>query len=127
MRLSLCPALLFLSSLLGACQSGPSSLAPHDLVLERADTLGYEQQVATNGEREVLMISGLSGHSAYTVKQVELVRHPDFLQILVHLHAAGQPGEMGSFEETIAIPAWANRVTFGEENTVIWERPAPAQ
>ncbi|MBC2596448.1 hypothetical protein H5P28_19435 [Ruficoccus amylovorans] len=127
MRPPLFSALLLLSLLLGACQSGPSSLAPQDLVLERADTFNYQQQVATSDGREILMISGLSGHSAYTVEQVELVRHPDFLQILVHLHADGQPGETGTFEETIAIPKWANRVTFGEENTVIWQRPAPTK
>jgi hypothetical protein len=93
-----------------------------DLVLERGDTFQFKEEVTQFGNQEVLVISGLSGHSAYSVDHVDILRHPDHVQILVHLSANGEAGRSGSFEETVAIPAWAERVTYGQEETVIWER-----
>lgn len=104
---------------LGACRSMVPS---PELVLERGDTFQFKEEVTQFGDQEVLVISGLSGHSAYTVDHVDIVRHPDHLQLLVRVSANGAEGRSGSFEQTVAIPAWAKRVTYGQEETVIWER-----
>jgi hypothetical protein len=123
MRSPLRPPALLSTLALALLLAGCRSLIPaQDLVLERGDTFQFKEEVTQFGNQEVLVISGLSGHSAYTVDYVDIVRHPDHLQILVHLSANGEAGRSGSFEETVAIPAWAKRVTYGQEEAVIWER-----
>ncbi len=119
------PVLVLFTLALGACQS----LLPGDFILSRADTFDYHQQVVDENGKKVLIIEGICGHSAYLVDRVDVIRHPDSLQIMVHLVPATQSGVNGSFEKAIAIPPDVNRITYGEDETVIWERDrhSPAQ
>jgi len=68
-------------------------------------------------------IAGLAMHSALMVHRIETLRETRSLRVRVLLRMAKE-GASGSFETVVQVPKDVDRILFGDEGVVIWERPA---
>lgn len=107
--------LLILTAIIAAC-------AGSERILESKDVLFFKvQQVASSPLK--IELSGLSGHSAMSVRKITEVVNGESLQIVVYLTLATS-GSSGNFDYTVTVPPSANSISFGNEKTVIWTRNA---
>jgi hypothetical protein len=108
------------------------------MVLEWKDTFQTEVIDATSGPEPKLTISGLAGHSAYTVDDIEVATTGTTIDVRVHLMLANvhralvraglardlppRAGSSGGFSYDLPIPATVNEVRFGNRRTLVWKR-----
>ncbi len=91
-------------------------------ILEAKDVQFFKVETVGQPPDQHLHLSGLAFNSAMVVKQIAAERHGSQLAVLVYLESA-RPGKSGSFTYELAIPSWAQQITFGTHATIIWSRP----
>ena len=93
-------------------------------VLERNAALGVKvAEFRSNGGGQFVRVSGFSGESACTVKNVTVKRYGPSVAVFVHVHLAHK-GEAGDFQYDVPVPSDVNSIRFGNEGSVIWNREA---
>ncbi|MCL4678970.1 MAG: hypothetical protein KJ017_10325 [Alphaproteobacteria bacterium] len=96
-----------------ACSTGKT-------ILELKDTQFYSA-VQTGQSPATIQLSGLALHSSLAVGNISSTENGDTTQILINLVPA-RAGLSGRFEYTYVVPHHVNTVTYGRENTPIWNR-----
>ena len=89
--------------------------------LEARDIQFFKVSATQVDSKTTLHLSGLAFHSALAVDKLSQVRDGNTLRLTISLVPA-RPGLSGSFDYTIVIPPKTLRVTFGDEQKVIWAR-----
>lgn len=107
-------AWLFLVGVLAGCSGFSRSL-----VLERATVANLKVSEETRNDKVYLVFSGLSGHSAYAVKDVDIagIEGGKWVKVRVTSDTAGRRGD---FTFVIEQTPGLSRVVFGERKEVIW-------
>jgi hypothetical protein len=62
-------------------------------------------------------------HSALSVHRIETLREARAVRVRVLLRLARE-GSSGSFDTVVQVPEDVDRILFGDEGVVVWERPA---
>jgi hypothetical protein len=70
---------------------------------------------------KTVQISGLSGQSAYSVKETKISGSGTDINLKIELVPASK-GLSSSFSVNVAISPETTAITFGDEKAVIWER-----
>jgi len=98
------------------------SNAAHAEILERDDIMGYKQEVLSK-DPLIIKISGLSAHSALSVKRIYTKSEGKTITIYIKLiFAPGDYDYSGSFEYLLQIPDDIDTVQIGEKKVVFWDR-----
>lgn len=99
-----------------------NAIAMGQLILEQGETINL-QVVEVNQDDQLIgiMISGLSGHSALVVRNITEIPEGETIRVHVYLGLAKE-GLSGSFQYMVGIDDKVNRLLFGAENSVIWQR-----
>lgn len=92
-----------------------------NMVLEMEQTFNFSKKIVELDGESFLKISGLSGHSAFSVVSFEIIYHRESVQILIHLTSSNTEGLSGSFEELVKIPKSKKEIVFGLEKNLIWD------
>jgi hypothetical protein len=95
----------------------------HTTVLEHSSVIGFKAVETSKPESTVVRISGLSGHSALSIKKITTVREGTSQVVLVHVFL-GRSGTSGSFSYDVIVPNSVNEIRFGKERVTIWTRKA---
>jgi hypothetical protein len=66
-------------------------------------------------------VSGSSGHSALSVKNISTKKDGSSVVVLVHLFLARR-GTTGDFKYDVVLPDSVNEIRFGKDKAVIWQR-----
>ena len=91
-----------------------------DMVLALNDVQFFKaQEISTSPV--TIRLSGLAFHSSLAVRNITTLQGSDSLQVLVHM-APAVSGMSGSFSYDLVVPASVDRVSFGEEKALIWDR-----
>ena len=91
-----------------------------DMVLALSDVQFFKaQEISTSPV--TIRLSGLAFHSSLAVRNITTLQGSDSLQVLVHM-APAVSGMSGSFSYDLVVPASVDRVSFGEEKALIWDR-----
>jgi hypothetical protein len=88
------------------------------MVLEKEYTWNFRVTELNGNE---LRVSGLSGHSAFAVSKITVVRKRQDLIMCVRL-ALGRSGLRGDFDYVICLQPEIDRVLFGRDRIEIWRR-----
>lgn len=97
------------------------TFAESKMILEYKD-IQFPKVVESDSDGvKSIAISGLAFHSSLAVGKIESKANDSIMTVYIYLVPARQ-GLSGSFDYTIAIPSSINKVLFGEQKTVIWER-----
>jgi hypothetical protein len=93
------------------------------MVLELKYVAGFKVEEIQNDQTSYLKISGLAMHSALYIDRVEQKQKGDDLVVLLYLSLSPR-GQLssGSFDITIELKPTINRVLFGEDKKMVWER-----
>ena len=88
-------------------------------ILELDDIFRFETEYLQ--ESETLRISGIAGHSSYSVTEISTKHIGAELIVEIKL---GRPREglSGGFDYTIDVPPTVERVLLGKERKEIWHR-----
>lgn len=89
-------------------------------ILELKDVLSFSA-TQVSADPLTIKVSGLAGHSALVVSKITVIQKNEAATIVAHLALASE-GKSGSFDYAYAVPASVNRVSFGSEGSVIWNR-----
>jgi hypothetical protein len=99
-----------------------------DMVLALKDVQFFDTQEISLSPLTI-RISGLAFHSSLVVHEITAIQDGDTLLVLVHLVPTRQ-GLSGTFRYDLVVPESVNKITFGEEKALIWDRrsrSAPVQ
>jgi len=95
------------------------------MVLERRNVVNLRVEEIGNGDPAAVRISGLSGHSAYSVKTITSQQDGSSIDVLVHLFLARR-GTTGNFRYDVVVPDSVSDIRFGSAREIIWTRkPKP--
>ena len=89
--------------------------------LERKDVMDFRVVELQRAPSTIVRISGLSGHSAMSVKNIKSRVNGDAIDVDVLLFLA-RKGTSGSFQYDITVPENATRICFGKAREMIWQR-----
>ena len=95
----------------------------HTVTLERTNVIGLDVAEIRDHGFLTVRISGLSGNSALSVKDISTQRAGSSLVVLVHLFLARRE-TTGSFKYDVLVPDSVNEIRFGEDKAIIWQRRA---
>lgn len=101
-----------LTSLLG-CAS--------ERILEYRDTLQFQVSENSREDQDVVRISGLCGHSAMSVKKINIVHVDGDVEVEVVV-GLSRGNESGSFSQDVTLTSNVARIVFGKERYEIWRR-----
>lgn len=90
-------------------------------VLELKDVAGFKISETKNSDGLELEISGLAFHSSLAVQELITARRDGDLEVKVILTPTSK-GRTGSFAYKLGVDGDVNRVLFGNERKVIWQR-----
>ena len=93
------------------------------IVLERRTVMNMRVVELEHGPPAVLRISGLSGHSACSVKDVQSRIENTSVVVTVRVFLA-RKGTSGYFQHDVVVPEYVNEIRFGNDKEVIWRRDA---
>jgi YD repeat-containing protein len=91
-----------------------------DMVLALKDVQFFNAQEISSSPLTI-RVSGLAFHSLLVVREITTAQEGDSLLVLVHLIPARQ-GLSGTFRYDLVVPDSVNKVAFGEQRTLIWDR-----
>ena len=116
-------AALAVLCLLVAAAAGSIFVYEQTTVLERQVTLQFKVSDTRRDGIHVVHVSGLSGASAMSVKNVSERKTDSSITILVHIFLA-RSGTTGNFDYDVTVPAGVNEIRYGNDGVVIWRRDA---
>ncbi len=94
-------------------------------VVERGAIAGLKVAPVKGSRGGELQIHGTDANSAFIISSVREERNGDRINLIVRQTVTSggvKPGQGGTFDYTLKIPAEVNEVTFGKEHKVIWKR-----
>jgi len=94
----------------------------YNVTLERPNVIGLNVAEIRDSGFLTVRISGLSGQSALSVKDISTQRAGSSVVVLVHLFLARRETS-GSFKYDVLVPDSVNEIRFGEDMAIIWQRP----
>ena len=111
------PFLLLLTIIFSGCETIKS------IVVEREYVSSFRMFEAYEDEATYIVISGHIAHSAYNYKEIKIINDAQTKNIIMYgeLSVLNEDAS-GSFNITIPIEENINRVSFGNNNEIIWER-----
>lgn len=108
--------ILFVFLTLIGCQTmSPNILELKEVQFFKLDT------ISTTETQDELKISGLAFHSSLCVSEIKPKKYSNEVQIIVCLSRC-KKGLSGRFEYLITIPKDVEKVTFGNNRAVVWNR-----
>ena len=107
-------SLFLIISMLTAC------VIDSNMILETKDIQFFNVK-QIDGSPVVIEISGLVFHSSLGIEKIKTATSDHALQVLVYLAPATRR-HSGNLDYRLTIPESINRVVFGSDKTVIWER-----
>jgi hypothetical protein len=99
------------------------SCLPNVILVDNKSILGFKTNEIYENELNYIEISGLIGHSSYNYKNVDIGIENENIVILMYgeLSNKNKSGS-GSFNVLIPIEKTVNKILFGNEREIIWER-----
>jgi len=94
----------------------------HTIILERETVVHLQVVELQRGQSVVVRISGLSGHSALSVKRITSHVENGTIIVIVHLFSLPGQGTSGNFQYDVPVPESVNEIRFGQKNELIWQR-----
>ena len=95
----------------------------HQTMVLEWDFVMQRQIIAVqNGGRPAIRISGLSGHSALSVKDISVQRSGSAQLVIVRVFLARR-GTTGNFHVDVPVQDGINEIRFGNQEALIWQRP----
>jgi hypothetical protein len=94
-----------------------------NILVEKDYILAYKLIEVYENEADFIIISGLIGHSSYNYKTIKIIDEDQTKKLFMYaeLSVLNKKGS-GDFNITIPIEKNINKVMFGNNNEVIWER-----
>ncbi|MFI5103207.1 MAG: hypothetical protein ACHP9V_07575 [Terriglobales bacterium] len=91
------------------------------IILEREAVIHLQVIELQHGRSTVVRISGLSGHSALSVKKITSHVENGEITVIVRLFLARE-GTSGNFQYDVPVPESVNEIRFGQKKELIWRR-----
>lgn len=110
--------LFVLLTTIGCQPMSPTILEFKDVQFFKLDT------ISTTENQDELKLSGLAFHSALCVREIKQKKYSNEVQIIVYLSRCKKELS-GRFEYFITISKNVEKVTFGNNRAVVWNRENP--
>ena len=94
-----------------------------NISVEKEQIIGFNIIEVYGNEFNYIQISGLIGASSYNYKKIEIIKENQIIKILLYgeLVVLNKNGS-GNFEINIPLDKDINKVYFGNNNDLIWEK-----
>ncbi len=86
----------------------------NNIILEKKDVYNFKVEE----KKDKLIISGLCGHSAYKINEIEVVKKAKSLSVLIYISTI--TGVSGSFKKEVLLTKDIEKVFFGKYKANIW-------
>lgn len=93
----------------------------NDMILELKDIQFFQAQ-EVKSLPVTIKLTGLVFHSSLAIKDVKKTENDGIMRIMIHLVLATTAGLSGNLDSVITIPKSINKLIFGNDGVIIWNR-----